>query len=191
MATPQTTQKPKVDVQAILNRAKNTTAEVKKSTAVADAKKNDYKIVPKFSNYEFNGKILRNAKTKNIISYNQAKNRYQLKSDEGKQCDVSLDKLKGFFPAEVKPAKDPAVKKIKEPKAEGEKIYTGEKHVVKPKDTSELKADAKKIMESEMKSFDQIIALFNCGYDKASIIEITGRRNDVVSKYLRPLLKKK
>lgn len=76
----------------------------------------------------------------------------------------------------------------------GVKILTekkkGEKHIPNPKPLNELKEDARKIMENGDTNYNQVIALYKAGYGKFEIIEITGRRNDVISKYLRPFLKK-
>lgn len=186
--------KPKVDVKSIMAKAKEKIKSVNASAEKIEAKKDTYKIVPGFSKYEFNGVILRNAKTKNIISLKAKNGCYQIISDEGKNCDRKKEQIIALLPVEEKKTikekvvKQPKEKKVKSDKAE--KVYSGVKHVVLPMDHKLLKPDALKIMQSDMKNYDQVIALHNAGYSKLEIIDITGRRNDVISKYLRPLLKK-
>lgn len=68
--------------------------------------------------------------------------------------------------------------------------YTGAKHTVQPADVNSLKPDAREIMQSDLFSQEKIIKLHELKYSKEEIVTITGRRNDVVSKILRPLLKK-
>lgn len=87
--------------------------------------------------------------------------------------------------------------KIISKKEESKKVISKEepqkkglKHIPNPKDSSLLKEDAKKIMQSKDTNYNKVIALFNSGYNKFEIIEITGSRNDVISKYLRPFIKK-
>lgn len=182
------TTKPKVDVRAIMARANKSVNKVKKSTEKVQSKIDSYKLIPNFSKFEFNGNILRNAKTKNIISPKTGRTKYQIFDDGGKSHNLNKEEIRALFPVQAKTEK---VKSVKEKKLSSEpKVYTGEKHVVKPMELSKLKPDARKIMESDQKSYDQILALFKCNYTKPEIIEITGRRNDVVSKYLRPFLKR-
>lgn len=191
------TTKQKVDVKAIMAKAKNSIKKVNNSTDKIESKKDTYRIVLGFSKYEFNGSILRNFETKRMISLKAKNGRYQIISDEGKNCDRTKEQIKVLLPAEekkvIKELKEKVAKELKEKKviaAKTEKVYNGVKHVVLPMDHKLLKPDALKIMQSDMKNYDQVISLHNAGYSKLEIIDITGRRNDVISKYLRPLLKK-
>lgn len=111
--------KPKVDVAAIMARAKNSVKEVKTSTEKVESKKDTYRTVPGFSKFEFNGMVLRNVKTKNIISKKTGRDKWQLFDDHGKSHNLSKDDINKLFPpvevAEkpIKPSKEPKIKPIK------------------------------------------------------------------------------
>jgi len=208
------TTKPKLDVKALVAKANAKVKSVKESTEKVQSIKETFRIIPGFSTYEFNGNIVRNVKTKNIISMKTGRTKYQLTNDADESKNLSKDEIKAlFFDLNPSNKKTPVAyieesgtidkkvvskiikerkKKEAKPKKEKvtkEKVYKGEKHVVKPMDHKLLKSDALKIMESDINSFNQVVALFNAGYSKQEIVEITGRRSDVVSKYIRPLLK--
>lgn len=53
-----------------------------------------FEQVPGFKKYEYNGTILRNEKTKNIISLKKKNNKYQMVSDGGQNLDRSPEQLK-------------------------------------------------------------------------------------------------
>lgn len=188
------TTKQKVNVKEIMDRAKNKTEKVKQSTEAVKSKTADFRIVPGFSKYEFNGNFLRNVKTKNPISFKTGRTKYQLFDEKGISHNLSKEDLIALMPKEstvkeAKPKKEAKAKKEPKPNKEAkEKKYH---HVPNPLPLDQLKPDARKIMAFPDKSYNQVIKLFDAGYSKDEIITITGKRNDVISKYLRPLLKGK
>ncbi len=197
------TVKKKVDVKAIMDRANKKVEAVKESTQAVKGKTNDFRIVPGLTNYEFNGKMLRNVKTKRFISFKTGRTKYQLTNDKGENQNLSNDEIRALMPVETKteaPVKEKKAKVVKAPKAPKEPKQPKEKkvkgeiknhHIPNPQPLEELKPDARKIMSFPSKSYDKVIKLHEAGYSKEEIITITGKRNDVVSKYLRPLLKSK
>lgn len=185
-------EKPKVDVAEIMKRANEKKDVVKASTEKIAGQAKSFKIVTGFSKYEFNGIILRNASTKAIIKFKTGRNKYQIKDDKGESHNLSNDYLKKLLPekkAEAKKVKEPKAPRVKKEKNENSKIKNH--HIPNPLPLDQLKPSARKIMESDHNNYDKVIELFEHGYSKEEIIIITGRRNDVISKYLRPLLKGK
>jgi len=90
-------EKQKVDVAAIIQKAKNKTESVKNSTEKIQGTVSCFKLIPDFSNYEFNGVIVRNSKTKSIIS--MIDDEYHLKSDIGAECEFTKNQIIKLFPA--------------------------------------------------------------------------------------------
>lgn len=120
--------KQKVNVADIIARSNEKSKEVKSSTEKVAAKTNDFKIIPGFGKYEFNGVICRNIKTKSIMSLKKSNQKFQLINDEGKNIDKSPAQLKELvavsIPEKVKaPKKEKAIKqpKVKVAKVAGEK----------------------------------------------------------------------
>lgn len=107
------------EVSTILAKAKKTVKTVNESTEKIDSKKDTYKLLPGMSKYEFNGIILRNSKTKNILSFKTGRTKYQLFDDNGKSHNLNKEEIKALFPVEKeKPVKE---KKEKTEKAKPEK----------------------------------------------------------------------
>lgn len=114
-------EKPKVDVAAIVAKARAKTAEVKDSTKKVQEKNDSYRVVPGFKKYEFNGNILRNTETKIVIKFKTGRTKYQLKDDGGKSHNLSNDDIRKMMPSakpekEVKQAKAPKEPKVKKEK---------------------------------------------------------------------------
>lgn len=93
-----TTQKQKVDINAIMEKARNKTKEVKTSTEKIGDKVNSFRLVPGFSKYEFNGNILRNVQTKHPLSPKTGRTKYQITDDSGKSNNLDKDEIKALFP---------------------------------------------------------------------------------------------
>lgn len=195
MKKPTLPEKPKVDVKAIMAKASKKIASVKNATEKVDALKDGWALVPGLTKYEFNGKILRNATTKRIMSPKVKNGKYQLISDDNKNVDRSKQDIIELMPkAEVKPKKEAAKKaptakkpvKEKTPKADRE---IKNHHVHSPMALDKINnPKARAIMGNEtITSRAQIEALFYMGIDRPEIVEITGRRDDVVAKYIRHL----
>lgn len=118
------TTKPKVDVKALIEKANQKKNEVKSSTEKVQAIKETFNLIPGFSKYEFNGNIVRNAKTKNIISMKTGRTKYQLTNDKEERKNLSKDEIKALYPImeESGPIKEKVIKKIiKERKKKEEK----------------------------------------------------------------------
>jgi len=94
------TTKPKLDVKALVAKANAKVKSVKESTEKVQSIKETFRIIPGFSKYEFNGNIVRNAKTKNIISMKTGMTKYQLTNNSEESKNLSKDEIKALFPAE-------------------------------------------------------------------------------------------
>lgn len=105
------TTKEKIDVKALMARAKEKVKTVKASAEKVDSKKDTYRLLPGFSKYEFNGIILRNAKTKNILSFKTGRTKYQLFDDNEKSHNLNKEEIKALFPVEK--TEQPKDKKVK------------------------------------------------------------------------------
>lgn len=64
-----------------------------------------FTALPGFKKYEFDGKIVRNVKTKAIISLQKNTGKYQLEDNSGKRVTLSADQVKKLVPIEVKVSK--------------------------------------------------------------------------------------
>ena len=118
------TTKPKVDVKALIEKANQKKNEVKSSTEKVQAMKEIFTLIPGFSKYEFNGNIVRNVKTKNIISMKTGRTKCQLTNDNEESKNLSKDEIKALYPMieESGPIKVKVMKKIiKERKKKEEK----------------------------------------------------------------------
>jgi len=106
----QQSQKPKVDVAAIMQKAKAKTSEVKKSTTVLNSKTEDYRTIPGFSKYEINSEnCIRNKKSKEVVTVTGGKLR--MMNDAGERKFHSIDKIRIEIPL---PAKAEKTKEVKE-----------------------------------------------------------------------------
>lgn len=94
------TTKSKLDVKALVARANEKAKAVNESVEKVQAIKETFRMIPGFSKYEFNGNIVRNAKTKNIISFKTGRTKYQLTNDSDESKNLSKDEIKALFPAE-------------------------------------------------------------------------------------------
>lgn len=138
-----TTSKQPVDVKAIVAKARNSVKNVKATIEKVAEIKDTFKILPGFSKFEFNGVILRNVKTKNIISMKTGRTKYQIHDDAGKSHNLSKDEIKALFPAE--PVKAKTVKPKKE---------TVKKEKPAPANNEEAVEYAKKLTRDQIKKMD-------------------------------------
>lgn len=114
--------KEKVNVADIMQRAKEKTAAVKASTVKAQNKVDTFKIVPGFTKYEFNGNILRNVATKNIIKFKSGRNKYQIFNDVGVSHNLSNEDLRLSLKTVGDNPKEPKLKKEKVVKVKAVKV---------------------------------------------------------------------
>lgn len=119
----------KVNVKEIMDRANKKTESVKESTEKIQSKVDNFKIVPGFTKFEFNGNILRNCKTKNIIKFKTGRTKYQIFDDNEVSHNLSNDDIRKLMPSESKKEE----KVIKEPKLKKEKVLK-EKKIKEPKE---------------------------------------------------------
>ncbi len=111
----------------ILAKGRNSVTKTKNAASIAASKKEDYKILPDYPKYEFNGVILRNSR-KQMMSPKKSNKKFQLINKAGKNKDVSLAEIKEMF-ITIKPekVKTPRVPKDKTPKV---KKVTIQKQVI-------------------------------------------------------------
>jgi len=95
-----TTQTKKVDVASIMAKAKEKTKEVKKATEIVQSKTDNYRILPGFKKYEFNGIVVRSISTKNIQCLKTGTNKYQLFNDNGTRKLITKEEISLLFPKE-------------------------------------------------------------------------------------------
>lgn len=155
--------KPKVNVQEIVERSKN---KHKVVVSKDEVKKENFNLVPGFTKYEFNGNILRNSKTKNIISFKTGRTKYQIVDDKGNSKNLSKDEIKALMPA--KSVKHEKVKK------EAKQVKENPVHVSSDEDKKKVDDLSKKeILDLEGPKHKKIYMLFLKGCDFAEIQSLT------------------
>jgi hypothetical protein len=177
METP--TQKPKVDLKEIMNRAKNKTSEVKASTENIAAKTNPFRILPGFSKYEFNGNILRNVQTKHPLSPKTGRTKYQITDDSGKSHNLNKEEIQALFPekAPMPPknrkvsAKEPKTPKPAKISPAAKKEKPQQVAVVLPEDLSDL-------------SKKEILALPGPNHRKIYLLHASGKSNEEIKEII-------
>lgn len=192
--------KPKVDVKAIMAKASKKIESVKHATEKMDAAGDGWRLIPTFTKYEIKGNIIRNATTKRPMSPKAKNSKYQLIGDDGKNYDRTKAEIVALLPAtEVKKEspkkaspKKSAPAKAKKPDNSGmtsERLEIKYHHVPKPMALDKIKnPKARAIMADEsLTSKAQVEGLFFLGLERPEIVEITGRRDDVIAKYVRHL----
>lgn len=164
--------KKKVNVADIMQRAKDKTNLVKESTVKVQSKSANFRIVPGLTKYEFNGNILRNYKTKKILSFKTGRNKYQLMDDNGENRNLSNDDLRNLIPEEKiqdKPIKKEKIEKQKKVKISNVEIQPDlESEKLKVSDFSK-----KDIVYSDFKNHKKHYMLHLKGCDSKEINELT------------------
>lgn len=164
------TTKPKVDVKALIEKANQKKNEVKSSTEKVQAIKETFNLIPGFSKYEFNGNIVRNVKTKNIISMKTGRTKYQLTNDKEESKNLNKDEIKALYPLvteECGPIKEKVIKKIIKERKKKEQKETAEVISFDKSITDE------EIMNMPSKMNKKIYFLHLKGHSNKEIQEIT------------------
>lgn len=150
-----------------MDRAKKKTETVKNSTETVKGKVDNFRLIPGFSKYEFNGVICRNAKTKSIMSLKLKNNKYQLISDEGKNVDKSKEQLVELVGVKEQPKK-PVVKK------EAMKKKTSEKKPFIPIDIKNAKKEYVDVVNMDSSKKEKIVRLHLSGATNKEIQALLG-----------------
>lgn len=68
--------------------------------------KQEFQQIPGYSKAETNGKIVRNSKSKMILSLKKGTKKFQIYNDKGKRCYLSLESINGLVLAKPQPVKE-------------------------------------------------------------------------------------
>lgn len=158
-------------IAKVLADGKAKAAKVKESSKASVSKaaalKNDFKTIPGFPKYEINsGGVIRNIKTGNIQSVQTKSQKYQLFNAKGNRINAGADYFLSLLP--LSPTNK--AKTVKQPR---QKVEV---------DLTNLKADAKEIMQMDIFKNEKIYKLHQAGYSNPEIQQITGSRAEVVSR---------
>ena len=162
--------KEKVDVKSIMARAKEKVKTVKQSAENIDAKKDTFRVLPGFKKYEFNGTILRNFATKNIISFKTGRTKYQLFDDKGKSHNLSKDDIKQMLSVSLTNDK-PKKEKVEKPAKQKKEIKTIDFKLASNTVTDLSKED---IVKQDCKNNRKHFMLHLKGCDANEINKLTG-----------------
>lgn len=83
---------------------------------------NEFIVIPGYSKYSTNGKVVKNVSTNKVQSVKTGTDKFQLFADGGQRNTLNLEKIKSLLPAEEKP------KKEVKPKDDADKVVVLTEH---------------------------------------------------------------